>query len=116
MGGQKLNPFYLQTSSISCTPFTVKEFGCRKRNRLQPNIMLVIRERKAFNTVTQKKPPKKRSEDYYSSLSRVDSETHLIEDTWLHQWSDTPPAAFGRHKTIFRQYTPEDVISSGWIV
>lgn len=80
--------------------------------------MLVQREIKPARPLPAwlKEPPRKRSDEYYDLQVRVDSETPLIDDSWLYEWADTVPSAFTRHSVIFRQYTPAEVIHNGWTV
>jgi len=78
--------------------------------------MLVQREKQVLrpSAPTWKKIPRKRSEEYWDSQVHISSETPIIRDSWLYQWTACPPKAFVHHKTIFRSCTPLDIVQNGW--
>jgi len=60
--------------------------------------------------------PRRRSEAYYDTLGRIGSETAIIKDTWLYQWTYKPPDPFWRYVTVFQPCTPLMIAQNGWTI
>ena len=59
---------------------------------------------------------RKGTAEYFDQTYQVDSSTPLIDDTWLYKWTAAPPELFVRHKVLFQQCSPADIVHKGWVV
>jgi hypothetical protein len=60
--------------------------------------------------------PRKRSEDFYDKFGQVDSNTAVIDDTWLFNWTNRPSVSELKKEITFFRCTAGEIAKNGWTV